>query len=74
MTRFSIRGLWPLAVVLAALCLRSAGCQKKPAPAGRGAPSPAAQRHWITPLLTPPLPAPTPTLWKGVTRVPALPE
>lgn len=74
MRRFS-RGVWPLALVLAALSLRAGGCRKKTAVATPTAPSAAVRpQSWPTPLLTPPPPQPTPTLWKGVTAVPALPE
>jgi len=66
-------------LALSLLAARSAGCRAK---AGSGSASsatpavtPAIRRgHWITPLLTAPPPRPTPTLWKGVTRVPELPE
>jgi hypothetical protein len=76
MMRRPLRGLWLLALVLAALSLRSGGCRKKPpAPPASTAPSAAVNpQSWPTPLLTPPPPQPSPTLWKGVTAVPALPE
>ena len=73
MMRRSLPGLLTLAILVVFLGLRSTGCQKKPQ-AGKPAASPSSQRKWITPLLTQPPPAPTPTLWKGVTRVPQLPE
>jgi hypothetical protein len=74
MTRRPLPGLLTLALLLGLLGFRSTGCQKKPAAGGKPASSPSTQRKWITPLLTQPPPAPTPTLWKGVTRVPQLPE
>ena len=64
-------------LALSLLAARSAGCRAKSGPNSRppAAVTPAT-RHggWITPLLTAPPPRPTPTLWKGVTRVPDLPE
>lgn len=75
MMRRPLRGVWPLALVLAALSLRAGGCRKKTAPVAPTAPSAAVNpKSWPTPLLTPPPPQPSPTLWKGVTPVPALPE
>jgi hypothetical protein len=71
MTRRSVRALWPLALLLSLLALRAAGCRKAEKPPEK---TPAAHPHWITPLMTPPPPRPTPTMWPGVTRVPALPE
>ncbi|HEY1434966.1 MAG TPA: hypothetical protein VGG65_06295 [Thermoanaerobaculia bacterium] len=77
MNRRSIRALWPLALLLALMAWRAAGCSKS-APARKGAPggatTAAAPKHWITPLMTAPPPRPTVTMWKGATRVPALPE
>jgi hypothetical protein len=68
-----VRSLWPIALLLVIMAFRSAGCRKKEAktpPHGGAVSTP----HWITPLMTPPPPRPTVTMWKGVTRVPALPE
>jgi hypothetical protein len=71
MMRRAILRLSPLALVLAALALRSAGC-KKAAPPVPGA---APPERWSTPLLTAPPPRPTPTLWRtDITRIPTLPE
>jgi len=54
------------------MAARAEGCRKKePSPAQPRAKTPA---HWITPLMTPPPPRPTVTMWKGVTRAPQLPE
>jgi len=51
---------------------RAEGCrQKETSPLQLKAKTPA---HWITPLMTPPPPRPTVTMWKGVTRAPQLPE
>ena len=64
-------------LALSLLAARSAGCRAKAGSASSATPAvtPAIKRgHWITPLLTAPPPRPTPTLWKGVTRVPELPE
>ncbi len=65
------RALWPLAVLLVVMSWRAAGCRKKTKAA---APAPSGPAHWITPLMTAPPPRPTVTMWKGVTRAPALPE
>jgi len=67
-----LRALLVLGVVFAALAGRAAGCRKSgKAGAVHNAKTPA---HWITPLMTPPPPRPTVTMWKGATRVPQLPE
>ncbi len=73
MTRRLSRALLALALLLGMLAGRAAGCRKKENPVHHppAAPSPA---RWITPLMTPPPPRPTPTMWKGVTRAPQLPE
>jgi hypothetical protein len=75
MNRRLARTLWPLALLLAVMAWRAAGCRgkKETKPAQRAAPF-ATTPHWITPLMTPPPPRPTVTIWKGVTRAPALPE
>ena len=58
--------------MLALMAARAEGCRKKePSPMQPKAKTPA---HWITPLMTPPPPQPTVTMWKGVTRAPQLPE
>jgi hypothetical protein len=71
-----LSGFCALAVCL--LAARSAGCRSKSGGSASRQPpvvTPATkQGTWITPLLTAPPPQPTPTLWKGVTRVPTLPE
>ena len=70
-----LAGFCALAVSL--LAARSAGCRAKSdlGPARVPVVTPATkQGTWITPLLTAPPPQPTPTLWKGVTRVPTIPE
>ena len=72
MIRRSVRALWPLALLILVLSCRATGCRKKvaaPAPL-----LPSGSPYRITPLMTPPPPRPTVTLWKGVTRVPELPE
>jgi len=70
------RSLWPLPLLLAIMAWRAEGCGKGAtgSKAGSRAATPATQRQWITPLMTPPPPRPTVTMWKGVTRAPALPE
>jgi hypothetical protein len=68
------RALWPLVLLLAIMAWRSAGCRKKDAKARVTPPGASAPPHWITPLMTAPPPRPTVTMWKGVTRAPALPE
>ncbi len=70
MIRRSVRALWPLALLILVLSCRATGCRKK---AAAPAPKPASP-YSITPLMTPPPPRPTVTMWKGVTRVPELPE
>ncbi len=72
--RRSLRGIWPLALVLAALSLRAGGCRKKTAPVPSPPSAAVKPESWPTPLLTPPPPQPSPTLYRGVTAVPALPE
>jgi len=70
--RRRLRVLAPLALLLALMAVRAAACRGKgSAGASHAAPTPA---HWVTPLMTAPPPRPTVTLWKGVTRAPALPE
>ena len=71
MIRRSVRALWPLALLILVLSCRANGCRKKAAVA---APPPGSPPYRITVLMTPPPPQPTVTMWKGVTRVPALPE
>jgi hypothetical protein len=68
-----VRALLALGVVVAVLAGRAAGCRKSSdgARAGHAVKTPP---HWITPLMTPPPPRPTVTMWKGATRVPQLPE
>lgn len=62
-----------LFAVLLAMALKAGGCRKKPSPAGT--PAHVRPTHgFVTPLLTPPPPLPTPTLWrKDITRIPTLP-
>ena len=55
------------------MAVRAEGCHKKDA-AKSAHPDGKAPAHWITPLMTPPPPRPTATLWPGVTRAPQLPE
>jgi len=75
MTKRAVRVAWFLLPILAALAIHAAGCRKTPAANPRPQITPASAHPWITPLLTPPPPLPTPTLWrKDITRVPALPE
>lgn len=71
MIRRSARALWPLALLILVLSCRASGCRKKAAVA---APPPGSPPYRITVLMTPPAPQPTVTMWKGATRVPALPE
>jgi len=71
MIRRFARALWPLALLILVLSCRATGCRKKAAPSV--APAGAAP-YRITVLMTPPPPRPTVTMWKGVTRVPQLPE
>ncbi|MGE5414519.1 MAG: hypothetical protein ACM3NW_10110 [Syntrophomonadaceae bacterium] len=73
MTRRLSRAFLALALLFGMMAGRAAGCRKKEKSVHRpaAAPSPA---HWITPLMTAPPPRPTPTMWKGVTRAPQLPE
>jgi len=63
-----------LGLLVALIAARAEGCRKKSA--APAAPSASAEppAHWITPLMTPPPPRPTVTLWPGVTRAPQLPE
>jgi hypothetical protein len=77
MTRRTVRAAWPLflLLLLAALGAHAGGCRKASSAARPPEVTPAAAHPWITPLMTPPPPLPTPTLWrKDITRVPALPE
>jgi hypothetical protein len=67
----SIRAFWPLALLILVLSCRATGCRKKAAAPTVPAGSPP---YRVTVLMTPPPPQPTVTMWKGVTRVPALPE
>jgi len=72
MIRRSVRALWPLALLILVLSCRATGCRKNaavPTVAPAGSPP-----YRITPLMTPPPPRPTVTMWKGVTRAPQLPE
>jgi hypothetical protein len=72
MIRRSVHALWPLALLILVLNCRATGCRKKaaaPVVAPAGSPP-----YRITPLMTPPPPRPTVTMWKGVTRAPQLPE
>jgi hypothetical protein len=73
------RSLWPAVALLTVMAWRSAGCQRKAAAPKDSVhngkvPTAMASPHFITPLMTPPPPRPTVTLWKGATRAPALPE
>ncbi len=71
----SARTLAPLAVLLALLAGRATACKgRKGAATPAHGPAVTAPAHWVTPLMTPPPPRPTPTMWKGVTRAPQLPE
>ncbi len=71
MIRRYVRALWPLALLILVLSCRATGCRKKAALPVAPAVSPP---YRITVLMTPPPPRPTVTMWKGVTRVPTLPE
>ncbi len=71
----SARALAPLAVLLALFAVRATACKGRKGSATAGHPSTVTSpAHWITPLMTPPPPRPTVTIWKGVTRAPQLPE
>ena len=73
MTQRLLRAAGVLGLLLALMAARAEGCRKKSA--ATAAPSAAKPpAHWITPLMTPPPPRPTVTLWPGVTRAPQLPE
>jgi hypothetical protein len=72
MIRRSARAFWPLALMIGVLSFRAAGCRKKTAAVT--APPPGSRPYKVTVLMTPPPPRPTVTMWKGATRVPALPE
>jgi hypothetical protein len=67
------RALWPLALLLAIMASRAAGCRKKETKKVTP-PGASSTPHWITPLMTAPPPRPTVTMWPGVTRAPVLPE
>jgi hypothetical protein len=71
MIRRLLRASWPFALLLCLLSWRAAGCGKKPPQPATGA---QGTIRLTTPLLTAPPPQPTVTMWKGVTRVPELPE
>ncbi len=71
MIRRSTRALWPLALLILVLAFRAGGCRKKP---NAAAPPKGSPPYKVTVLMTPPPPQPTVTMWKGVTRAPALPE
>lgn len=67
---------FPLVLLAAALASRGAACRSKSktaAPSAGTRPTIAA-KHWVTPLMTPPPPRPTVTMWPAVTRAPQLPE
>jgi len=74
MIRRSSRAFWPLAVLILVLSCRAGGCRKKAATAAAPLPPNGSPAYKVTVLMTPPPPQPTVTLWKGVTRAPALPE
>lgn len=71
MIRPYVRALWLLAVLILVLCCRATGCRKKEASFQV---PPGSPPYRITVLMTPPPPRPTPTMWKGVTPAPGLPE
>jgi hypothetical protein len=74
MIRRLARALWALALLLSLLTLPAAGCRKKASEGSVVAPVTPAAPHWPTPLMTPPPPVPTPTLWRtDITRIPTLP-
>jgi hypothetical protein len=73
MIRRSTRAFWPLALLVLVLSCRASGCRNKKA-ATAAAPPPGSPPYNVTVLMTPPPPQPTVTMWKGVTRAPALPE
>jgi len=62
-----------LGLLLALMGGRAEGCRSKKE-AATAHPKGKTPAHWITPLMTPPPPRPTVTLWPGVTRAPQLPE
>jgi hypothetical protein len=66
------RAFWPLALLILVLSCRANGCRKKAATAP--VPPPGSPPYKVTVLMTPPPPQPTVTMWRGVTRAPALPE
>lgn len=66
--------LVPLLLLVAALAARGAGCRSKNAPPAVAKKATIAAKHWVTPLMTPPPPRPTVTMWPAVTRAPQLPE
>ena len=73
MIRRSTRAFWPLALLVLVLSCRASGCRNKKAAVG-AVPPPGSPPYKVTVLMTPPPPQPTVTMWKGVTRAPALPE
>jgi len=73
MVRRSTRAFWPLGLLVLVLSCRASGCRNKKA-ATAAAPPPGSPPYKVTVLMTPPPPQPTVTMWKGVTRAPALPE
>ena len=70
----STRAFWPLALLILVLSFRAGGCRKKAATAAAPEPPKGSPPYRVTVLMTPPPPQPTVTMWKGVTRAPALPE
>jgi hypothetical protein len=67
-----VKAAGALGILLTLMAGRAEGCRKKDTtPGNTPGKTPA---HWITPLMTPPPPRPTVTLWPGVTRAPQLPE
>lgn len=73
MKRRYLKAAGALGLLLALMAARAEGCRgKKEAAASH--PKAKTPAHWITPLMTPPPPRPTVTLWPGVTRAPQLPE
>ncbi len=67
-----LRAAGALGLLLTLMAGRAEGCRKKDAAVTH--PKGTTPARWITPLMTPPPPRPTVTLWPGVTRVPELPE